>query len=62
MDALIDEGLELHPEPPAHPAVEKEVESRVKDKEDVVEMGHTDEVGRDAVPTLPDNMRDKGRY
>ena len=39
---------------PADPAVEEEVEGRVDDEEDVVEMRDADQVGRDAVVTIPE--------
>ena len=46
--------LQFHPEPSANPAVEEEVEGRVEDEEDVVEMRDADQVGRDAVTTKPE--------
>ena len=53
---LVHKRLHFHPEHSAHPAIEEEVESRVEDKEDVVEMRHADEVGRDAVAAVPENI------
>ena len=53
---LGNKRLQFYPEPSAHPAIEEEVESRVKDEEDVIEMRHADEVGRDAVATMPENI------
>ena len=46
------ERLEFPPEPSAHPAVEEEVEGGVEDEEDVVEVGHADEVGGHTVATM----------
>ena len=54
--ALGNKRLQFNPEPSAHPAIEEEVESRVEDEEDVVEMRHADEVGRDAVAAMPENI------
>ena len=53
---LGNKRLQFHPEPSAHPAIEEEVESRVEDEEDVIEMRHADEVGRDAVATMPEHI------
>jgi hypothetical protein len=53
---LGNKRFQFYPEPSAHPAIEEEVESRVEDEEDVIEMRHADEVGRDAVATMSENM------
>ena len=46
-------GFEFSTKFSADPAVKEEVERRVKDQEDVVEMGHTDQVRGHAVSTMP---------
>ena len=52
---LGNKRLQFHPEPSAHPAIEEEVESRVEDEENVIEMRHAYEVWRNAVATMSEN-------
>ena len=52
-DVVGYEGFEFSAKPSAHPAVEEEVDGRVEDKQDVVEMRDAEKPGGHTVATMP---------